>query len=575
VKEAILPETTVSPPAADRALGPRVRLFLLAAVSVAPVAFALLGTPQGHSYGFNLSWHVAFEAARAQGAIYPRHLPELNFGVGGLDFFFYGPLPFLLSTGPAAWLCPACTPQTVFGLAGGILLSVSMLAFWPLARRVAPPEAAAVGCVIYAVLPYHLAIDWGLRQAAGEFAAYAFLPLVALGQMDWLARGRAGLAFPLGLAGVVLCHPPTALLAAHVFGVIALGWALAHPRTAGPRLAGLVGMGLVGGSVAGVYWLPALVLLGDVSPAALYTEFLQPRTWLLPTEGPTPNPGMMALAVGTALAGGAVTAAAIAFAPPEARGTLWLWAALPLVTVLFLNTRASAPLWDHWIIDRVQFPFRLFVFADLATALAAAALAGHFASGHARGRRVTAAAGLGVLTLCALAGLGLSADRFANGVALKGAPVRMIAPPEYQPPALAAAVARAAAAAGYDDWRVNRVIDENFDAFHEGAVARERLEIRPRRWTFAPEGPGPATLPTPYWRHMRAETQDGAIVELAPEPQWGRTTLAVPAGASSIVVSLPPTRSERAGIGLSLAGLAACLGIAADGVRRRRRSRRG
>ena len=554
-------------PASGPALGLRARFALLAALLVVPVFFALLGTPQGHSYGFNLSWHVAFEAAQAQGALYPRHLPELNSGLGGLDFFFYGPLPFFLAAGPAAWLCPGCAPQTVFGLAGGILLSASMLTFWPLARRVAPPAAAAIGCVIYAVLPYHLGIDWGLRQAAGEFAAYAFLPLVAIGQMDWLSRGRAGLAFPLGLAGVILCHLPTALLAAHVFGVIALAWALAHPRTALPRLAGLAGMGLAGGALAGLYWLPALVLLGDVSPQALYTEFLQPRTWLLPSQGRMPNPGMTVLAVGTAFAGGAVTAAAIAFAPRESRGTLWLWAALPLSTVLFLNTWASAPIWEHWIIDRVQFPFRLFVFADLATALAAASLARHVSAGQPRARRVTAAAGIGGLALCAVAGLGLSADRFANGVKLKGTTVRMIAPREYQPPALAAAVARAAAAAGYDDWRIDRVIRENLDAYHEGAVPGERLEIRPRRWYFAADTPGPATLPVPYWRHMHAETKDGAIVELSPEPYWGRITLEVPPGAPSIIISLPPHWTESAGIVLSLAGLAGCLGIGVVGLR--------
>lgn len=105
VEEAALVETTVSPSAASGpALGLGARLALLAALLVVPVFFALLGTPQGHSYGFNLSWHVAFEAAQAQGALYPRHLPELGFGVGGLDFFFYGPLPFFLAAGPAAWL---------------------------------------------------------------------------------------------------------------------------------------------------------------------------------------------------------------------------------------------------------------------------------------------------------------------------------------------------------------------------------------------------------------------------------------------------------------------------------------
>ena len=47
---------------------------------------------------------------------------------------------------------------------------------------------------------------------------------------------------------------------------------------------------------------------------------------------------MIVLAVGAALAGGAVSAAAIAFAPKGARQTLWLWTALPIFTVLVLNS---------------------------------------------------------------------------------------------------------------------------------------------------------------------------------------------------------------------------------------------
>lgn len=569
-----------------------------------PLLFAALGTPQGHSYGFNLSWHVAFGEALAQGALYPRHLPALNHGIGGLDFFFYGPLPFFVSAGPAAWLCPGCAPQTVFGLAGGLWLSAAMLAFWPLARRVAPPRAAALGCLVYALLPYHLGIDWGLRQAVGEYAAYAFLPLVALGQIDMLTRGRARLALPLGVAGTILCHLPTALLAAHVFGAVAAAWALIRaatdPHAVLPRLAGLAGLGLAGAALAGLYWLPALALLGDVSPDALYTEFLQPQTWLLPPAGRLENPGMYAVALAATATGCAAAGLAIARAAPGSRTALALWTALPLALVLVLNTRLSAPLWEHWIIDRVQFPFRLFVFADLATALAAAALAARLWSAPGDRRPLVAAAPLAALGLCALAGLALSAQRIGNGLALTGTEVRMIAPVEYHPPPLAAAVAREAAASGYDDWRVVRVIGEHLDAIRAGTVAPDRLQVAPRRWQIAPPATGPgsgktgsgdagstgdaaagrtgagdggdggaaAMLPVPYWRHLRAETADGTPVALAADPDWGRVVVLAPEGAGAVTVRLPAHWSEIAGGGLSLAGLAACIWIAA--ARRRR-----
>lgn len=111
------------------------------------------------------------------------------------------------------------------------------------------------------------------------------------------------------------------------------------------------------------------------------------------------------------------------------------------------------------------------------------------------------------------------------------------------------------------------MIRENLDAFHEGAAPGESLDIRPRRWDFTADASGSATLPVPYWRHMRAEAEDGAIVELAPEPHWGRITLELPPGAPSIIVSLPLHWSEWAGILLSLAGLAGCLCIGVVGLR--------
>jgi hypothetical protein len=57
-----------------------------------------------------------------------------------------------------------------------------------------------------------------------------------------------------------------------------------------------------------------------------------------------------------------------------ARGKLLVWILVPVVVAVFLNLAPSEPIWRNWIIALVQFPWRLMVFVDFATAIAVALL---------------------------------------------------------------------------------------------------------------------------------------------------------------------------------------------------------
>ncbi len=534
--------------------GPQLFLLLFAGLSVA--ALGALATPVGHSYILNISWFVAFEEALAAGSLYPRHLPALWEGAGGLDLYFYGPLPFYLAAGPARLVCPGCAPQTVFALAGGLLIGLSAVAFYPLARRFLAAGPALAGAVAYALMPYHLGVDWFLRQAVGEVAAYVFVPLVALGLVSVLRDGRAGLAFPLGLAGLILSHLPSALLAGHVFGAVFLVWALANRGRALTALLRLGAMAAIGLALAGLYWLPAVVLLGDVSAATLFEAHMTATNWLFLDGTDAPDPAVAAV-VGLCLAVALLVALLALLSLPRAeRGAYWLWIGVPVGLSAVLMTGLAHPVWAHWIIDRVQFPWRLMVFVDLAAGLAAGVLASTLRGAGGRSARLAAAVGLIALPLGLAATTPFSIARIQAGLERPGEPMVLAGAAEYLPPAFFQPIAAAVIADGRQSWQGLNDIRAALDAARWTADGYTALSIAPGSWSVVPAISGPVILPVPYWRHMEARTEVGETVDLAPTPDLGLVTFTAPPDAQRIEIRLPPHWSERAGAGLSLLGLA-------------------
>ena len=556
---------TASP---GRAMG----LVALAALAFGAALMVWAGTPPGDSYDFNLAWADAFAAALAAGDPYPRHLPGLSFGLGGLDFFFYAPLPFYVAAGPGTWLCPGCSAQQAFAMTGALIWLASAAAFWGAARLFVPAGAALGAAAVYAFLPYHMAADWMIRQAVGEFAAYVFAPLMVRGMVLCLRDRRLGLAFPLGFAGMLLSHLPSALLAAHVFGVLFLLWAMLHPRQAWGGLWRLGVMAGTGLALAGLYWLPALVLIGDVSPQALYEiTLLQPARWLYFGDMGLPSRNRLEIVNFTAFVTALVIAAtAIACRP---RQDVLIWVLAPVLLCAALNTAPTLPLWENWILNRVQFPFRLLLFVDVAAALGAAVLLDGLmrAQGDVRAR------------LLPLSGLAACAVAFAitGYIALRalpeardriGAPVAASSVPEYYPPAFYAAVTAEAATRSDNIWLSYEVVEDWATTWRaqDADMADAAIlwpEATPRHWRITALPAGPSRLAVPYWRHLKAETEDGAPVALSPDPEFGLVRIDLAAPAEVVDLRLPWHWSETAGLGLSAVGL---LGLGAIAATRRR-----
>lgn len=234
---------------------------------------ALLAPPMGYdSFWIDRTWSEQFTALLRQGNPYPRWLPGSYGGLGAPVFYFYAPASFYLA-GLFGLAGLATYPALLAAFAAAWLGSGLAMLAW-LAGRAREP---VVGALLYMVLPYHV-IDFYGRGALAEFCAMALLPLVALGTVHAVERGRA-CPLMLAYAALIVTHLPTALLAG-ILLVVPLALHEARGRLLALRPVALGVAGAIG--LAAPYLAPALTLQHHTSIASLWSvPFLQPASWSL------------------------------------------------------------------------------------------------------------------------------------------------------------------------------------------------------------------------------------------------------------------------------------------------------
>ena len=506
--------------------------------------FYLAGAPDGGSQHFNLAWVSAFGIEFWQGTPYPRHLPALWDGFGGVDFFFYAPLPFWITELMRA-VCFGCGDDRVLALGGGVLLILSGWAFYIAVRRLVAPGPAAIGAILYMIMPYHLLADWFHRQALGEFAAYIAAPLVMVG-LHSIIRGHGGLMFALGWAIMLLCHLPTALLTAHILVVVALVWIILQllsraartiPVTAGRAIL----YGFLGTALAAIYWVPAIALIQDVSPEMLYTPYLQAQNWLYFDGRDAPNQDFQQIATLLLIPGVLIT-----LIPWVIGG--WgrvhiLLALVPAVLIAVAMSALAAPMWEHWVINKAQFPWRFLLLLDFAAALSISlALA---TKPWAHWPQLTRLALMALM----LVGTGLILPDGVRAILRSPASLaeefKRYGANEYVPPDLIEEVLERGLV--YDRTTEKLIMDVVLDA--RSRPDMNTGEMTYRKFTIAaPDGLDRALIPMPYWKHWKP-TEAGITIE--PDPDTGMTRITAPAGENPVTVVLPWHWSEWVGLGMS------------------------
>ncbi|MBI5369021.1 MAG: hypothetical protein HZA54_18445 [Planctomycetes bacterium] len=378
------------------------RALLLVALVLVFGAPLLLGKyAVGHDFLFYLPRLVEFHENLRHGILFPRWAADLGAGHGQPLFLYYPPLFYYLCE---LWI--ACGLNLIWAV------NLSCLALAAVAAAMMRRWAAchwgelggALAATAYLFAPY-VCVDLYVRHALAEFAAFAFYP-IALDGIGRYARGGTRchlLQGALGVAGVLWCHHPAALLFAPL--VAGYGAWLAWEARSWRVLGGVAAAGGLGGLLSAHVLLPALLerefvkldLLMTGYP--LYTNhFVYP--WQLFAGGWSYRGSAVGdggeLPFGLGWAHLALLAAAWAFGwrergrmRPGERALLGGATAAILLYCLAMLPLAQ-PLWDRVkFLQYMQFPWRLLAPVTVCLAFAAGA-AGQGLAGLRAGRRMAA-----------------------------------------------------------------------------------------------------------------------------------------------------------------------------------------
>jgi uncharacterized membrane protein len=209
---------------------------------------------QTKDMGIHLAVMEQFDKVLRSGAVYPRWLPDINYGYGNAWPNFYQPGFYYLTS-----LVYAFTDNwvdTLFVITA-LGLFASGLAFYVLARSFFGKFASAIAAAVYVLLPYHL-LDVFIRGAIPEYLSFVLLPLILfffyrLGN-ESCARYYAGLGVCYGAC--LMIHIPIAYLLSYVLIIYAVVWSAAVRDW---RIVVRIGLGMtVGVLLSAIYWIPAV-----------------------------------------------------------------------------------------------------------------------------------------------------------------------------------------------------------------------------------------------------------------------------------------------------------------------------
>ena len=323
----------------------------------------------GDSFRLNLTWHDAFAAELRHGNLYPRWLNLTNGGFGAPTFYFYAPLPFWVSGFFATAMPFSLTAADCIHLSSALALLCSGVAMYRAASRFLSPTVSVIAAVLYMAMPYHFAIDLWWRAALGELWGAVWPPLIVAAIYDIAMSRRWGiLTLVLACSGLILSHLPSFLIT--ICGVAGIGLAVIvvdrNPRrTLVVAARCVVGIALASTLTAG-YWLPALRTIGltDIDAIMNGGRFVYSKNFI-PLFTPWTLSGRVELLAASMLAAYGLVLVAAKRTGGSSRGPFKV-AAWCTACAMFMVTPASNLVWRLLPpLQRVQFPWRFLVIADL------------------------------------------------------------------------------------------------------------------------------------------------------------------------------------------------------------------
>ncbi|MCB1591295.1 MAG: hypothetical protein KDI90_02475 [Alphaproteobacteria bacterium] len=528
------------------------------------------GYPIGDDYKNQI---IAFEAFREQfngGDIYPRWLHDINHGFGAANLYFYPPLIYYAEYATGLLLPADAETPTILIFSSFFFLALSGISAYFWLSSLCSRRGAVIGAALYMAAPYHLFFDLYERNNGAEFAVYAWIPLLFLfAQENGGNRAFRAAKLSLAYALFVLTHLPSAVFVTPFAGLWALLFIFLRHEGKSPveRLRPVILEGVfftgcvaLGCLLAGLYLYPALTMLGMVRSHVLWSgPFYDYNNWFV--WGGARCPAIYnAFCVQMS-----VVATVTVFAPlisgfpalgrMEKREKGFFGGLTILIGACFvLMIPASQILWSVFSpLQKIQFPFRLMILADLFFAALTALM---FSVRAGKGQRSGLYAGRITLIL-AFAAVSFFTARFVQnswhpdqdffdyrikhriltGEFFPNNPEMTVTIPDF----------------------VEKTPEIPLLRTEPPSLRAEAVRKLPRRYEIEVEAEEPGTLFVrqfffPGWR-ARIE-KDGLPPEdadiRAVEP-YGQIKVALPAGTYRVVLDLPSLRQEQIG-GMMSAG---------------------
>ncbi|MBC7258428.1 MAG: hypothetical protein H5T65_04205 [Chloroflexi bacterium] len=558
---------------------PLVVALLLCVVAGWPLlaSWGMVETRAGGDSPFLLVRVHQLVAALKEGVFPVRWMGDAAYGYGYPFFNFYAALPYYIAA-----LLKILGFTYVNAIKGAQLLGLlaAGLGAYLLAKRLWPnPWGALLASAAYTFAPFHLVNLYVRGDSLSEFWAFAFYPFVLLTLVRlWEAPSmrRMGVA-ALAFGGLVMTHNVSALIFSPFVGLLLvyLWFAVRGQRLR--RLAAAVAALALGLALSAWFWFPALAerdlvhLEVQTTGYFFYGEHFRAGNlvqrgllfeYRVDAAGTPFAMGLVQAAL--AVAGAAWMVVSWARRRRVDGGELWALAFVAAATVFI--TPLSRPLWERIpLLPFAQFPWRFLSVQALAAALVIGRI------GDVRPSRAWIAQGAALLVaVSAILSIQptylhvgdaditpqwlILYEAFTGNV---GSTVRA----EYLPQA-----ASPRPYAGEALWGgaapLPRVLDGDASVALVGekrsTVQTWRVDVRSAEARLAFQ-----TLYYPGWRAF----VDGREVPCGAQPGWGAIVVAVPQGSHEVALRFARTGRRLAAEVASLLALAACLTLAASGMR--------
>ncbi|HQW19105.1 MAG TPA: hypothetical protein PLI90_00385 [Rhodocyclaceae bacterium] len=552
-------------------------ILLVALLACAPLL--KYGAIGGHDLGFHLIWVKHFTAQLAQGELYPRWLMDMNFGAGSPTFYYYAPLAYYTAAIPGL-LLPWIELATQHAIGETLIIALSGLTFYHYAHRRFAAIPALFAALVYMLLPYHYEIDLWTRQDLSELANYIWLPLV----LDYTERLFDGEKAMIGLAisygGMMLTHLPTALLfSLGLAGYVLMlayqkpSWRLSVQLSARFSIAITIGILL-----AGIYWIPAVFCQKYIHAEEWWSPRNDFHIWFFPHPDIAHND--MYAAIFTSRLFDVLRLTTMIFTLCWLSTLRWrtqdvmkkLWPCLALVVISwFFMSSWSRILWETLpLLSKAQFPWRIAIVLDLATAIAVLLMMNTF---YLQRDKLTALIAIAVvgfllysLTTIDVRFMPVPGDSGADARRLSreniiresvDAPAHM---PRWWNPAQAEK----------NDKTIETLGKISYDE-HNGSIVVAAWV--PRRISFDVDLKKSTTLTVRqfYFPNWRASiVGSGSTLKIVPVAGWGLIRISAPAGKYQLRLELLPLKQETLGKAASGFAVMLLLGRAVWLYRRKR-----